>query len=161
MFDDLDKDVASLKAKWFGDGYTPPAALDSQEEAIAAKWLGKTEARKLASTSNGKRYRPPVVLAHWGYIPEAREDRYSATLFSLVPLGGYFYCEVFSNGSRETIFEGDKMGCLRAVSRLQKMGISVTRVGSEKSPEEIYGHQKPKPTKSKRFDAEWLREMTQ
>lgn len=150
MMDDLEQDVARLKEKWFGAGTTPPRALDLEEEAIAAKWLGKTEAQKLASTRGGKKYRPPVVLAHWGYIPSSRESRYDPATGGFVQ-GDYWYCETFRGTEKETLFAGDKIGCLKAVDRLQKMGISVTRVGQERAPEEIHGHPKIKPGRSKRF----------
>lgn len=148
MFDDLDQDVARLKAKWFGEGAALPRALDAEEESIAAKWLGRTEARKLATTGNGKRYRPPVVLAHYGYIPAMREARDAH--FSML-LGDYWYLEVFTGSQKETVFQGEKMGCLKAVSRLQRMGISVTRVGSERAPEELAPRRSVRPARSKKF----------
>lgn len=147
MMDDLDQDVARLKAKWFGAGVTPPRALDAEEEAIAARWLnlGSKEARKLATTTGGRQYRAPIVLAHWGYIPAVRED------WRTLGKPGYFYVETFRGSEKATLFEGDKIGCMKAVDRLQKMRVSVTRVGQERSPEEIHGYAKPKPARSKRF----------
>lgn len=146
--DDLEADVARLREKWFGADAKPIKALDAEEQAVAAKWLGKTEARKLSETRNGKRYRPPVVLGHYGYIPLARSEWWSSGI-----VGDYWYLEVFRGGEKETVYEGERMGCLKAVARLQRMGISVTRVGQERSPEELAPPVRAKPERSKRFAA--------
>lgn len=147
MMDDLDEDVARLKAKWLAAGVTPPRALDAEEEAIAARWLslGPTEARKLATTTGDRRYRPPVVLAHWGYIPTVRDD------WRTVAKPGYFYVETFRGSEKATLFEGDKIGCMKVVDRLQRMRVSVTRVGQERSAEELHGYAKAPPVRSARF----------
>lgn len=132
--DDLESDVARLRAKWFGKGSTPPKALDAEEEAVAAKWLGRSEAARLARTRSGERFRPQrpaVVVAHYGYIPPAESP------LSAVPLGDYWYLEVFKLGKKYTLYKGGRAGCLDAVSRLQRMRINVTRVGSERAPEEL------------------------
>lgn len=131
--EDLEKDVAQLRAKWFGADAAPRRALDAEEEAVAARWLGKHEAARLATTRSGERfrYRPTVVIAHYGYIP------FSEGTHALHPLGDYFYLEVFKLGRKHTLFQGDRASCLKAVERLRSMGISVSRVGSERSPEEI------------------------
>lgn len=151
MTDDLEADVARLRAKWFGPGSTPTRVLDPEEEAVAARWLGKTEASRLARTTGERRYRPPVVIGHYGYIPRVREAYYD-NFTSALAVGDYWYVEVFRGAEKETVFKGERDSCLQAVARLQRMGISVTRVGSERSPEEMAPSPRSKPARSRRFE---------
>lgn len=145
--DDLETDVARLRDKWFGKGATPVKALDADEEAVAAKWMGKEAAHKLANTRAGERYRPPVVTARYGYIPEADAGPWSAKA-----LGDYWYVEVTRDGRKHTLFEGDRTGCLQALAKLQRMRVPVTRIGSERSPDELSPPARSKPQPSARHD---------
>lgn len=142
MEDDLEADVARLRAKWFGPGASLPKALDAEELAVATKWMGRHAANKLANTRNGQRYRPPVVTVRWGYIPAA-DDGW---------LGGYFYIEVTRDGRKHNLFKGDRMACLQVVARLERMNVQVTRIGSERSPEELAPLARSKPQPSARHD---------
>lgn len=142
---DLEADVARLRAKWFGVDAAPLRRLDADEEAVAAKWLGRSEADRLARTAHGRAYRPAVVTGHYGYICELRED------WRTPPKAGYWYVEVFRGAEKQTVFEGDRASCTQAISRLTRMGIEVTRVGSERSPEELTPPSTPKQARSKRF----------
>lgn len=145
MTDDLEADVARLKAKWFGANAAQLRRLDADEEAVAAKWLGRSEADRLARTAHGRAYRPAVVTGHYGYIPEVRED------WRTHPKAGYWYVEVFRGAEKQTVFEGDRAGCTQTISRLTRMGILLTRVGAERSQEEITPPARAKPERSKRF----------
>jgi hypothetical protein len=145
--DDLEADVARLRDKWFGTGVSPVKTFEAEDNAVAGKWIGKAAAHKLANSRDGERYRPPDVTARYGYIPEADGGTRSPR-----PLGNYWYVEVTRDGRNHTVFEGDRTGCLQALSMLERMRVPVMRIGSERSPDEMSPPARSKPHPSARHD---------
>tara|TARA_R100000365_G_C2746354_1_gene75600 strand:+ start:871 stop:1350 length:480 start_codon:yes stop_codon:yes gene_type:complete len=126
---ELDLLEAQLREKW-GD-IIAPRNLTPEEEVVAAKLLGKHEARKLADTPRGERYkyrprRARQVRAEYYYVPPM-EHRFLPSSHD----GDFWAIDVIQDGRRRRFAELGWDKCRFAVKAMESFKIKVDFIGGK------------------------------
>lgn len=140
---ELDLLEAQLREKW--GGIAAPPNLTPEEEVIAAKLLGKGEAKRLANTPSGARYRyrRPVVRAEYFWVPSSQHHRYSTP-----DEPGFWAVDVFEDNKRRRWWEGSWDLCRFIVKAMEDRRIPVKFAGG--SVPETEPKASPPPTSRRR-----------
>lgn len=120
--DDLAALEEKLREKW---GDFSPKALDPDDEAIAARLLGKSEAKRLANTPSGARfkYRRPKVRAEYFWVPAYEHPRLPITE------SGFWAVDVLEDGRRRRFYEGTWELCRFIVKAMEERKIPIRFAG--------------------------------
>lgn len=121
---DLDELERRLREKWQPQAFTP--AVDAEAMSVARQIMDKGNARRLAATRRGDRfrYRPVVTTAEYYVVPP----------HPTLPLSGVsgWRIDVFEDGKKRTSTPGlSEESCLRIANMMTRKGIRVRRVETE------------------------------
>ncbi len=106
-----------MREKWFGSERAAPfkPVLSAEDQKIASKLMGKSNAQRLAKSERPFRYKPVVVVAEFYERPETG-----------------WRIDVIEDGERRSHRSGMTEGeCLRELRQLESKGATVRRFETE------------------------------